>query len=91
MKKNLAILFAASAVLAACGGDGGPLNPVAPAPAPAPAAAPSVPSSAAATVNTFFDYLVGLLTAQSETAVPLEISAGFNPPVSETESPRNVP
>lgn len=100
MKKNLAVLFAAAAMLAACGGDDGDSPAPAPAPTPAPAPAPtpapapapaSVPVSAAGTVNTWFDYLVALIATKSETAEPLVFTDGYTPPVSETESPRDVP
>lgn len=84
MRKNLLVLFASAAVLSACGGgDGGS--------APAPAPATSVPDSAAASVQAFFDYLVSLVGTSSETAAPLSISASFTPPVSETEQPKPLP
>ncbi len=92
MRRNLAVMFATAALLAACGGDDGHVVATpAPAPAPAPAAAPAVPGSASASVDTFFDYLVSLLSTSSETAAPLAIPAGFTTPVSESASPRNLP
>lgn len=97
MRKNLLILFASAAVLTACGGgdDAAPAPAPVPAPAPAPAPAPgpsaTVPDSAAASVQSFFDYIASLLSSSSETATPLSISAGFNAAVSDTESPKPIP
>ncbi len=101
MKKNLAVMFAAAAMLAACGGDDGPdLNSPAPAPTPAPAPAPTpapapapavVPTSAASTIDTWFDYVLALIGSSSETAQPLAFADGFTPPTSDTAEPRSVP
>lgn len=96
MRKNLLVLFASAAVLAACGGDdetvaAAPTPAPAPAPAPAPSPSTAVPDTAGATVQSFIDYVTSLIATSSETASPLAISAGFTAAGNDTDSPRTLP
>jgi hypothetical protein len=92
MKRQLAVLFASAAMLAACGGGGGDDPAPAPVPPPAPAPAPvgMVPDSVNASIANFIGYLASLVTVSDDTTEPLDVSA-VNPPLSETAEVTALP
>lgn len=83
MTRNLVMLFATAALVAACGGGGDE-------PAPAPAPAGMVPDSVSASVASFIGYLMALVTLNDDTTEPLDVS-GVNPPLSDTTEASAVP
>ena len=91
MKKNLAVLCASVALLAACGGGGGDEAP-APAPTPAPAPAPSsmIPDSVSTSVANYIGYLMALVSLSDDTTEPLDL-ANVTPPVTDTAEPTALP
>ena len=76
MKKLLAAAFVASALLAGCGGGGGPGLP----------ATSTLYTSASASVSGFIEYLMELVKSDTETDTPVSIT-GLTPPTSETTEP----
>lgn len=90
MKKNLAVLCASVALLAACGGGGG--DDPAPTPAPPPPAPPSsmIPDSVSTSVANYIGYLLALVTLSDNTTEPLDLS-NVTPPVTDTAEPTAVP
>ena len=91
MKRNLAVLFATAALVAACGGgDDDPAPAPGPAPVPAPAPAGMVPDSVSASVANFIGYLMALVTINDDTTEPLDVS-GVTPPLTDTAEPSAVP
>lgn len=92
MTRNLAMLFAATVLVAACGGGGGDEPAPAPGPTPAPAPAPAgmVPDSVGASVASFIGYLMALVTLNDDTTEPLDVG-GVTPPLSDTAEASAVP
>lgn len=89
MKKNLAVLCASVALLAACGGGGG--DDPAPAPAPTPAPPSSmIPDSVSTSVANYIGYLMALVSLSDDTAEPLDL-ANVTPPVTDTAEPTALP
>lgn len=90
MKRQLAVLFASTAMLAACGGSDNDTPAPVPPPPPAPAPVTAVPDSVNASIASFIGYLITLVAVTSDNTEALDVSA-VNPPLSETAEPTALP
>lgn len=90
MKKNLAVLCASVALLAACGGGGGDDPAPAPAPTPVPPPSAMIPDSVSTSVANYIGYLMALVSLSDDTTEPLDL-ANVTPPVTDTAEPTALP
>ena len=90
MKKNLAVLCASVALLAACGGGGGDDPAPAPAPTPVPPPSAMIPDSVSTSVANYIGYLMAIVGLSDNTTEPLDL-ANVTPPVTDTAEPTALP